>query len=136
MAAGRAVGHRDGAQLATVVADLDRRFTVAVACLLWRLHRGNRTVGGHHASKVQHQAVVGVAFDPHPSACHLNVQAGAHGGAQHGDQVNVRVVKSGGQDIGVGQGEQTASLKVGKHSLAFLLRRFTRYAVSGNAVLL
>ena len=89
----------------------------------------------HHPREVQHQAVIGVALDSHSSPRHLHIQTGAHRWAQHGDQVNVRVIKAGGQHIGIGKRTQTASFEVGNHALAFFLWCLTRHALSRHTLL-
>ena len=135
MQAGRANVCGDMDQLATGITDLDWCLAIAITPLLGRLHVGDRAMRGHYASKVQDQAMVGVAFDPHPAACHLHVQARAHGRAQHGNQVDVGVIKSCGQHIGIGQRTQAPTLEVGQHSLALLLWRLACHALSSHPVL-
>ena len=110
-------------QLPAQFANLDRSFSIAFAFALGWLDRRDWTMRLHHACKVQHQAVIGVAFDAHPSAGHLDVKAGAHGRTQHGDQIDVRIIKASGQHIGIGQRTQAPSLKVGQHSIALCLWR-------------
>ena len=80
--------------------------------------------------------MIGVRLHAHPTACHLHIQARAHRRAQHGDQVNVRVIEAGGQHIGVCQGSQAAGLEVCKDLLALFLRRLACHALGRNAVLL
>ena len=72
---------------------------------------------------------------PHAPACHLHIQAGAHGRAQHGDQVDVWVIEAGSQHVGIGEGLQPSGLEVGQHALALLLGRLACHALSSHPML-
>jgi hypothetical protein len=70
--------------------------------------------------------VIGVALGTQTPARHLDVKAWRHGGAQHGNQVNVRVIKPGGQHIGVRQAADSARLEFANDALALEIEAHSR----------
>ena len=122
-------------QLTAVIAHLDWCLAIAIATLLWWLHIGDRAMRLDHTGKVEHQAVVGVALDPHATACHLHIQTGAHGRAQHHHQIDVWIVKAGRQHIGICERTHTTCLEVGQHALALFLWCLASHALSSHTLL-
>ena len=95
---------------------------------LWRFYCRNRAMQGNVSGKVQHKAMIGVRLWPQPPAYHLHIQRRGHCGAQQGNQICVRRIKSGGEHIGVSQGLNLFCLKIRQN-----LRTFGFWCVSGHA---
>ena len=77
-----------------------------------------------------------MALDPHASACHLHIQAGAHRRAQHSNQINVWIIKTSGQHVGVGERRYFSLFVESQNGFTLRFGRFTSYALRYHALLI
>ena len=79
--------------------------------------------------------MISVALGAHPAACHLHIKACAHRWAQHGNQIDVGVIKAGGQHIGVRQRTDPPRLKLGQDPVTLCLGCVAGYTRSRDTLM-